>query len=120
MVTIEIPYVRSVERVRGKNAYTYRRQVPADIRKALRCKNWIKTWRYGTLVSVVEIVARQLAATHDAKIARARGQATADMIQATEAEVQKLLKEDKREAYETLTGSLAGVASGDIHHRPST
>ncbi len=106
MVTIEIPFVRTVKRKHGA-AYSYRRQVPPDIRKIIGRKNWFKTWRRGTPFAVVEIDARQLAARHDAEIAQARGQEMKAEIQATEAEVRELLATDRQDAYETLAWAHA-------------
>ena len=68
MIVLDIPYVRSAARKKG-STYTYKRQVPAEVREALGRKNWIKTWPRGTPVSVVETEARRLAAVHDAEIA---------------------------------------------------
>ncbi len=69
MITLSFPYVMQ----RGRT-YRYRRVVPADIRKAIGFTNWIKTWRRGTPLAVVEVAARQLALQHDREIAVARGQ----------------------------------------------
>ncbi len=70
MIVLDIPYVRSAARKKG-STYTYKRQVPAEVREALGRKTWVKTWPRGTPVSVVETEARRLAAVHDAEIAGA-------------------------------------------------
>jgi integrase len=69
MLALEIPYV--LKRGRG---YRYRRIVPPDVRNAINRKNWIKSWRAGTPLAVVEREARHLAAKHDNEIAAARGE----------------------------------------------
>ena len=73
MVTLEIPFVRSVERKKGA-AYSYRRQVPPDCREAIGRKNWFRTWRVGTPFARVETEALILTDKYDREIAEARGQ----------------------------------------------
>lgn len=67
MVTMRLAYVNE----RG-DGYRYRRVVPPDVRKVIDRKNWIKSWRPGTPLAVVELEARHLAALHDQTITAAR------------------------------------------------
>lgn len=107
---VDIPYV-----VQHGKTRRYRRVVPEDLRDSLDGRKvWIKTFRAGTPLAVIEAKARVLAREHDRVIARARAGEVIGPETVAQAEnlAREWLSGDRAEMHEMLAFMAQNFPAG--------